>query len=64
MRETKPIPALAKPLQVGPPSWPVVDRPGGLSHWHCGTKPIGRGNGDFPKRSQFAKLSGVCRRQV
>jgi hypothetical protein len=49
---------LAKPRQVGPASWPVVDRPGGLSYWHCGTKPIRR-RWRFPKRSQFAKVSAV-----
>jgi hypothetical protein len=38
---------------------PAADRPGGLSHGQCGTKPIGRGRWQFPKRSQFAKLSAV-----
>src|ERR1039458_785272 len=49
----------AKGRQVGPASWPVVDRTGGLSHGECGTKPIGRGRWRFPKRSQFAKVSAV-----
>src|ERR1017187_4756147 len=49
----------AKGRQVGPASWPVVDRTGGLSHRECGTEPIGQGRWRFPKRSQFAKVSAV-----
>src|ERR1035441_593466 len=56
----------AKGRQVGPASWPVVDRTGGLSHRECGTKPICEGKcrwGNGLGVDETKPISGESRRR-